>query len=28
VNQTVYATKVDEYTVRCDIFNSSFQYLF
>ena len=27
VNQTVYATKVDEYTVRCDIFNSSFENL-
>ncbi len=27
VDQTVYATKVDEYTVRCDIFNSSFKNL-
>ena len=27
VDQTVYATQVDEYTVRCDIFNSTFKYL-
>ena len=27
VNQTVYATQVDEYTVRSDILNSSFKYL-
>ena len=27
VNQTVYAAKVDEYTVRSDIFNSTFEYL-
>ena len=27
VDQTVYATKVDEHTVRCDIFNSSFKNL-
>ena len=27
VDQTVYAAQVDEYTVRCDIFNSTFQYL-
>jgi len=27
VNQTVYAAQVDEYTVRCDILDSTFQYL-
>ena len=27
VDQTVYATQVDEYTVRCDIFNGTFEYL-
>ena len=27
VDQTVYATQVDEYTVRSDVLNSSFQYL-
>src|SRR5690606_13401424 len=27
VDQTVYATKVDEYTVRSDVFDNTFQYL-
>ena len=27
MDQTVYAAQVDEYTVRCDIFNSTFKYL-
>ena len=27
VDKTIYATKVDEYTIRSDVFNNTFEYL-